>query len=235
MTLETQAAIRDHARLCYPLESCGLIIIWKGKERYVPCRNLYSGSNSHFEIDQKDYAAAEESGEVIKIVHSHPNEAPIPSSADLTMCEETKLPWVIVNWPTGVIKEFQPTGYQAPLVGRVFTHGVLDCYTLIRDFYKQELLIDLPDFEREDDWWKKGQDLYRKHFAEAGFFVIEKGLRKGDLCLMQLGSDTTNHGAVYLGDGLILHHPMNRLSGRDVYGGFWQSITTLFLRHERLK
>ena len=34
-----------------------------------------------------------------------------------------------------------------------------------------------------------------------------------------------------LGDGLILHHLQGRLSSRDVYGGYWQKITTHILRH----
>ena len=129
-----------------------------------------------------------------------------------------------------------PTGYVAPLVGRVFSHGMLDCYTLIRDYYARALQLALPDFERTEDWWKQpGQDLYRDNFSTAGFQPIDAGvLRIHDVILMQLSANTTNHGAVYVGDGRILHHPMNRLSGHDVFGGYWQSIATLYLRHQEL-
>jgi cell wall-associated NlpC family hydrolase len=48
----------------------------------------------------------------------------------------------------------------APLVGRQFAHGVLDCYSLVRDFHARELGIPLSEYERQDDWWSHGQDLY---------------------------------------------------------------------------
>jgi cell wall-associated NlpC family hydrolase len=51
---------------------------------------------------------------------------------------------------------------------------------------------------------------------------------------MQVASPVPNHAAVYLGDGLILHHLQGRLSSRDVYGGYWQKVTTHALRHPLL-
>ena len=235
MTDETLQAIRDHAAREIPRESCGLVVIRKGRERYIPCRNLASGAEQ-FQLHHEDYASAEEQGDIVMIVHSHPTTAPIPSQADRVGCEASGLPWCIVNSLTGEISEFQPTGYVAPLVGRVFSHGVLDCYTLIRDYYARELSITLPDFSRTDGWWERGEDLYRTHFAEAGFHVVpESALQPHDVLLMQLSANAINHGAVYVGDDKILHHPMHRLSGHDVYGGYWKHITVLTLRHEALR
>lgn len=235
MTEEILAEIRAHAERAYPLESCGVVIICKGRERYVPCRNLAQGAD-HFILHPEDYAHAEEAGEIVTIVHSHPNAAPTPSQADRVACEASGLPWCIVNWPTGEYAELEPAGYEAPLVGRQFCFGVLDCYTLIRDYYRRELQIALPNFERTDGWWTRGEDLYRKHFAEAGFVrVPDEELKPHDVLLMQLSADQPNHGGVYLGDDRILHHVMHRLSTRDVYGGYWQHITVMTLRHEALR
>jgi proteasome lid subunit RPN8/RPN11 len=232
MTPETLAQIRAHAQQCFPLESCGVVLVQHGKERYRPCRNASTGADQ-FQIDPRDYAQAEEAGDIITIVHSHVNVSPQPSQADLVGCEATGLPWAIVNWPTGELHEFTPTQYKAPLIGRAFSHGVLDCYSLIRDYYQEVLGLVLPDFSRRDDWWHGDEDLYRDNFAAAGFVVVdETALRLHDVILMQLCAPKTNHGAVYLGDGIILHHPMNRLSGRDPYGGFWQKISTHWLRHK---
>ena len=74
--------------------------------------------------------------------------SPEPSQADRVACEATALPWFIVSFPSGHWTELRPQGYAAPLVGREWSHGVLDCYSLIRDWYAQERGIDLPDFPR---------------------------------------------------------------------------------------
>lgn len=234
MTEEILQEIRDHAAREYPRESCGVVIIRKGRERYVPCRNQAT-TGEHFILDHEEYAAAEEQGEVVMIVHSHPNAPPIPSQADRVSCESTGVPWLIMNWPTGNAQIFEPGGYRAPLVGRQFCFGVLDCYTLIRDYYRETLQIELPDFPRRDGFWHRGEELYLDHFEEAGFVPVEPAsLRPHDVVLMRLSSPVVNHGAIYLGDDRILHHPMHRLSSRDVYGGYWHHITARTIRHRRV-
>lgn len=234
MTEETLVQIREHAAREHPRESCGLIIAQEGREVYWPCRNLAIKS-SRFHMHHRDAADAEDAGMVLAVVHSHPNISPMPSQPDLVACEESGLPWIIISWPTGEIHEFAPNGYVAPLVGRVFSYGVLDCYSLCRDYYQRECGITLPPVEHMEDWWLTEQDLYLDHFESQGFIQIqEHELRRHDAILMQVSKNKTNHAAIYLGDGLILHHPMNRLSVREVYGGFWQKITTRFLRHREL-
>src|SRR5260364_213270 len=52
----------------------------KSQEHYVPFCNL-AASDAHFILHPEDYAAAEEAGEVVCIVHSHPNLPPLPSEA----------------------------------------------------------------------------------------------------------------------------------------------------------
>jgi proteasome lid subunit RPN8/RPN11 len=234
MQLATLAALRAHAAADYPRESCGVIIQRQGQERYLPCRNL-AASDAHFILHPEDYAAAEERGEVICIVHSHPNLPPLPSEADRVMCEQTGLPWLIVNWPTGAVHTFRPSGYQAPLIGRPFYHGVLDCYTLIRDYYARELNLDLPDFERASEWWTIGGNLYLDHFAEAGFVEVSfDTLCVHDVLLMQNAAPVPNHAAIYLGGGRIVQHCQGHLSGESIYGGYWQKCTTHLLRHRVL-
>lgn len=234
MNPKTFADIKAHAEAEFPRECCGLVTVRKGKEKYLPCRNMSPGTEQ-FSMHPEDYAAAEDHGSITMIVHSHPNGSPSPSQADRVGCEASGLPWLIIGFPSLETYEFAPMGYMAPLIGRVFSHGILDCYSLIRDYYRQELRIELPDFERENEWWLKGQDLYRENFKKAGFSPIAvEDLRPHDVILMQISAPKTNHGAVYLGDGKILHHPMNRLSGRDVFGGFWLKHATVFLRHRSL-
>lgn len=225
-----QAAL-EHALREYPREACGLAVIVKGRERYWPCRNQAQGSDQ-FILHPEDYAAADAAGDIVAVVHSHPDQPADPSEADRLACEATALPWHIVGVPSGQWVTLLPQGYQVPLVGRQYQHGVQDCYTLVRDWYAQAGLM-LPHFDREDEWWTRGQNLYMDNFEGCGFREIDPAdLAYGDALLMAVGGPVPNHAAVFLGDNLIIHHAHNRLSGRDVYGDFWRKQTKHVLRHE---
>lgn len=233
MTLndELKAAIVAHAERELPREACGLVVIVKGRALYWPAANLAQGTDQ-FVLDARDYAAAEAAGDIVAVVHSHPYLPPAPSQADRVACEASRLPWHIVSLPTRTWASLAPEGYVAPLVGREWSHGVLDCYAIIRDWYRQMRGVVLPDFPRHDDWWRRGENLYIDNFIAAGFYpLIDEAPQMGDVILMQVMSPVPNHGAIYLGDNLILHHVQNRLSCRDVYGGMWKKHTTLMLRY----
>ena len=220
-----------HGSMCYPNESCGLAIIFKGKLRYYPCNNKFTGDK--FYIGPEEYLKAEQLGEIVGICHTHVNYSPQPSTADLAACENTGIPWIIVSLPSKDYYQFEPSGYKHPLIGRLFYHGVFDCYSLIKDYYLEELNITLQDYPREEEWWNKGYNLYEENFAKEGF-IVQKEPKLHDVILFQNNSTTINHGGIYIGDNLLLHHCYNRLSSRDVYGGYWRKHTTHILRHESI-
>lgn len=223
--------IIEHAELTNPHESCGLVIIFKGKLKYIRCNNLLSGDA--FCLNPLDYARAEELGDIVAIAHSHHNISADPSPADEVACNKSNIPWIIVALPSKTYTINYPKEYNIPLIGRPFYYGTLDCYSLIRDYYKQELNISLNDYLREPNWWDLGKDLYMDNFEKEGFSIVSD-LKKHDAILIQNGSNIINHVAVYLGDNFILQHCENRLSSRDVYGGYWRKNTRYILRHRSL-
>jgi len=228
-----KARFVDQAKAEDPRECCGLVIIKNGKQLYIPCKNLARGTDN-FILDPQDYEKADIAGEIVAVIHSHPNMSAKPSQADLVACEASGLPWFIMGYPSEQWEYIEPSGYIAPLVGRQWSHGVLDCYSIIKDWYLQEKNIELLNFERSDEWWKIGENLYLDNFEKAGFrkIIIEE-LHAGDVILMCINSTVPNHGAIYLGDEQILHHVQGRLSTRDVYGGFWLKNTYGYLRYEK--
>lgn len=250
-------SVEAHALVEYPREACGLVVGAGNKPQYVPCRNTAEDGRD-FRLPAEDYAAAEDVGQVLAVVHSHIDRDPLPTDVDRVSCEVTGLPWhiVAIGRDAGDLEpsvrgwhSFEPCGYQAPLVGREFHHGSLDCYGLIRDFFVRELGINIPDFDRPDGWWNKPEcgELYLENFEKAGFVRVNDGPRHGDVILMQYRSDKTNHGGVYLGDAQLktqpglppvpnamLHHAMPRLSERVTYGGYWRDITRMIVRHREL-
>lgn len=152
-----------HADACYPFECCGVIV----DKQYIPCRNI-SNQHDQFEIHPEDLAIAEDQGNIVAFVHSHPDGTTRASELDLVQIELHKKPWVICSYPELDFCVYEPKGYKPPLVGRNYFHGWQDCYALIRDFYIRELGIELMDFKRDDAWWedKDHPSLYLENYEK---------------------------------------------------------------------
>ena len=208
-----------HAKKEDPKESVGLLLNIKGKERYFPCRNLLMTSHQCFILDPEDYVKADSIGDITAVIHSHPITPPTPSQADRISCEDSKLPWHIVNPKTEKWDYLEPCGYKPPLLGRQWVWGVTDCWSLVRDWYKQEKNIELRDWNRPttpEDFLRN--PMFESCAEETGFRMlsaIEK-LEIGDLLFMSIMSPGLNHVAIYLGDN-VLHHLTDRLSCREPY------------------
>lgn len=220
-----------HAMREFPRESCGLVVQVGGRPVYWPCENRSSAVQC-FMMDPHDYLDASDNGEILAVVHSHPSLPPVPSEPDKQACEASGLPWHIISVPNGTWGYLEPQGYTPDLIGRQWVHGVTDCYTLIRDWYRISASVYLAEYERREEWWKHGDDLYVQHFSDEGFSEIDlQDIRPGDALLMRVGSRVANHAAVYLGDNVILHHAQNRLSGRDLLDDAWRRRITHVLRY----
>ena len=212
-------AALKHAKEQDPKESVGVLIVIKGKEQYYPCNNLSTYSQQCFILDPEDYVKADALGEITAIVHSHPVTPPSPSQADKVSCEQSGLKWHIVNPKTETWGYCEPTGYKPPLIGRQWVWGVTDCWSLVRDYYKEQHNIQLLDYERPTT----PQDfldnpLFEQYAERTGFVELNKDekLQKGDVLLMSILHPTLNHVAIFLGDE-ILHHLADRLSTREPY------------------
>jgi proteasome lid subunit RPN8/RPN11 len=235
LALNVIEAIKAHAEKEQPRECCGLLVEMSDGWDYWPCRNL-SPLPNQFHLHPEDWAEAEDAGDIKAVVHSHINQSAAPSQADLAGCEASGLPWVILALPSGEIRTLAPTGWLMPLVGREFVWGISDCYTLVRDYYRETLGIVFATPEPyEYEFWKRGQDLYAR-YAQWGFVLVpdDQPPQLHDVFLIQIKSDVANHAAIYLGDDKILHHVQGRLSERTVYGGFWAKATLKTIRHQSL-
>ena len=243
LTKSIKAAIIDHANRDYPREACGVIV---GKE-YIPCKNV-AADDAQFEICPIDLVGAEKEGKILAYCHSHPDGSCEPSMPDRVQMNLHGLPWVITN---GIdVALHKPDGYQAPLLGREYHHGLLDCYTLGQDYYQRELGITLSNYERADAWWenKDHDPLYLENFKKEGFVEVDT-IQKHDTILCRLGrTEHINHALIFIGDGtlksehtedvigndLVLHHPYGRESLREIYGEAWQRRAAIIIRHKSL-
>ena len=216
-----------HAKDQDPKEAVGLLLNIKGKQKYYPCQNLAITSHQEFILNPEDYVKADNLGDIIAVVHSHPSTPPIPSQADRISCEHSKLPWHIVNPKTEEWGECKPEGYVPKLLGRPWVWGITDCWSLVRDWYKQEKNIELIDYERPinpGDFLKN--PLFEQYAKDTGFRELDKNenLEKGDVLLMSILYPSLNHVAIFLGD-MVLHHLADRLSCREPYSAWLQKST----------
>ncbi|EET2602768.1 phage tail protein, partial [Escherichia coli] len=166
--------ILAHARRCAPAESCGFVVKTPEGDRYLPCVNISGEPEAYFRMSPEDWL----------------------SEADRRLQVQSDLPWWLVC--RGEIHKFRCVPH---LTGRRFEHGVTDCYTLFRDTYHLAG-IDMPDFEREDDWWRNGQNLYLDNMEATGFCRVSLSrAQAGDILLCCFGASVANHAAIYCGNG----------------------------------
>lgn len=240
MTDDMMAVIREEATKKYPEEACGLIVKVGKKSLTVPCKNISPRPTEHFLMCPNDYSAAADRGEIVGAWHTHTELPPRPSDADRAGCNNSEIPWYIV----GVFKsgddfvfegpaELVPDGFEMPYLERPYVAGVFDCHTLVKDYYRREHNIEIGSYPYILADGRQGQELFTEVFSDEGFKrLIDEEPQVGDVFIIRISG--TNHLAVYLGDDIIMHHMIGRLSHRDVYGGMWAKHTTHHLRHKEL-
>lgn len=263
----TKDLIKDisaHAESSYPEECCGVVVLTESGKKYIPCSNKATNPTQDFSICPIDKMNAEKQGEVVGIVHSHPDAEARPSKKDLAVLnthyaaslsinpDYEAIPWHIISWPQQEITTTFPNE-SVPLQDRPFIHNYWDCWQVCADYYEREYGLTFPRWQREDLWWEKadGPSHYEDLFPEAGFDEVSLGdIQRGDIVIMQIGRTYhPNHAAIYLdtdpslpneetnigGPGpFILHHMYGRKSGIEVFGGQWEQRTRLVLRHRSL-
>jgi cell wall-associated NlpC family hydrolase len=229
---EINYAARMHAIEDAPNECCGIVA---GGE-YIKLPNLAENPGEHVK-PPVDFQTAY--GDLQAFVHSHIRQHGHgfePSAHDMDRQEQMAIPWGIVL--TDGKAAYGPEWFGAhildePLVGRVFLHGVRDCYELMRASWWQKHQVKLPVFPRENNWWKpsdgsKPRDLIRESFAAGGFVEIPVSQAEpGDVLLMEVASrGVVNHCAELLPFGRILHHPggLQSLSRIESLGTWAQRI-----------
>ncbi len=237
------AEIQADAIARYPEEACGAIT----PQGYVPLENRAAHPLTSFDCNEA-CGQLMMAGQLLAVVHSHPDGPEAPSAHDIASQRAMDLPWglLVCDAEVASVPFFWGDSIEPPpLIGRQFRHGPSgtdgrgDCGALVRDYFRLEHGLLIPDFPRADGWWKiTGQDLYAQHFAEAGFVKADRDdPRPGDVALMQFrtpdANPVANHAAIFLGNHLLMHHIEGRLSRIEPAIG-WVKMVRGWLRHAQL-
>jgi cell wall-associated NlpC family hydrolase len=120
------------------------------------------------------------------------------------------------------------------LVGREWNHGNSDCYSLARDFYRDNFSLQLRNYARPTDWWRNPDfRLYQNLYFKEGFVAVQvhpTEWRPADAFLMAIKSKAANHVAIMINSDTILHHLYGRLSTTDKLGP-WRNFIVGVVRH----
>lgn len=230
---ETQNAALQHAKEVFPQESCGII----SKGVYHPMENKAADPLENFEIDPALYLDFVNGEGVEAVMHSHPNGPDCPTKNDMEGQEACAVPWGIIPFVMGQPRRPFFWGDQlpiAPLLERSFRMGVFDCYSLARDWYRLNWGLVLPVWPRDPDWWTKGESVIADGLEAMGFVRVEEPLQVGDGFVGKIAGDLDHHCAVYVGDGLILHHLPNRLSMREPLNNWKRRLPKIYRHRSKL-
>jgi proteasome lid subunit RPN8/RPN11 len=228
-------AFKKHAIEKFPEEACALII----NDQLVLKDNIHPTPLEGFTIDDFPLSGLQ------AVLHSHPKGFLRPSEEDIRGQIASAVTWGLITVNKAAEGEldvskflFWGHGVQTPpLLGRSFRHGPSgsdnggDCYALIKDYFLLEKGVYLPEYPRSEDWFLNGGNLYSDNFENAGFTRISRDeAKEGDVFLAQIRSKVPNHGGIYLGKGMVMHHLQNQLSRREPITRYGHLITH-FLRY----
>ncbi|MEO0826779.1 MAG: hypothetical protein AAFY20_18445 [Cyanobacteria bacterium J06639_14] len=232
------AEIRGHAESRPNEEICGAVIngvVVRGK-------NISDEPRLHFLLDDETtqrVAEAIADGSTAEIYHSHVGKRNDDfTPADIKGAHEWEIPWMLVHTPTGRIRRYDPDAIQ-PYEGREWHWAYQNCFTLVSDWLRQELGIEVSRFllESPDAWQKIGWDKFRENLGNEGFSKVEPPIQRGergDVVLMMLGETRVpNHIGVIVepSRNKILHHCQNALSRVATYGNSYRKATAGVYRH----
>jgi proteasome lid subunit RPN8/RPN11 len=231
-TADIEQAAKAHALSEWPKESVGLVT----GGSYVPVPNLAEDPTQGFAFDKQLMLTPE----LRAIIHSHPSGRINPSKLDMQQQLATDLPWGIVGCNNGATTDifwWGPGVQPPPLKKRGYRFGPSgsdgkgDCYAIIRDWYKLERGIELMEIPRDEEEFKAEYPFYDSLFATIGSREIQPSeVDVGDVVLIRIRQEISNHALLYIGKGLALHHAGNQLSA-EVPIGPWLRFRTRCLRY----
>ena len=218
LTKKHKTEIKAHAEEQFPKECCGVIL--KDGSLHV-CENVSGYPLETFAIKFEDLKGIK-TEDIEAFYHSHP-EGTEPSTTDKYYAHKRNLQSFIYAIKEDEFSRYKPDQFfELPLEGRDFITNEVDCITLIKDYYKKNLNINIKDIkheirELEPSEWKNQPEFWKYNrrnneglillFEERGFKRV-KDLKKHDLILSDNGLVRAfSHCAVYIGADKVIHHP----------------------------
>lgn len=248
LSIDIKNYIRNHALQDKTKECCGIIvknwpessIVLDSTIFCVKCNNVSESPEKSFIIDYNDVKKYGLEN-IVAFYHSHPLKCEF-SVGDMAFSEKLDRKFILYCIETGEFKIYEPNGHKTPYIDRTFFIGILDCFSLLIDYYKRELNIELPDINDkmryEYKQWKNkdyicNYTILKDYFLSNGFIKVDN-LKKHDVVEVKFKDiKFPSHVGVYLGDYKILQH-IYEYSSIENYNNSLKRMTTAVYRHKSL-
>lgn len=148
------------------------------------------------------------------------------------------LPYTIIGKDKDHAKSYLPDRYfeRVEYENRVYVYGILDCYTLIRDWYRNNHNVWIPaNIDRAFGWWQNGRNLYVDMYEQYGFVQVYEKINIGDVLIFRFDNGMPSHSAIYIGQGNMLHHMIGRFSCVEPFDGIYKTSLVGILRYGNLE
>lgn len=199
-------------------ESCGLIVCSNGVNKFIPCQNSAQDKKNNFLINPLDYINAKSQGNIIYCCHSHFKRGSF-SNEDITNSFKNKINYLLYNIKQDKFYFFNIEKYSKyrKYINLKFELGKNDCGNLIYNFYKEELKIEAPikpifSVNSYEELKKSNLHIWDKKIYYRNlelFYILEnkefENLQEYDIMIFNDKNNIPIHGAMYIGQDLILH------------------------------
>jgi proteasome lid subunit RPN8/RPN11 len=228
--------IYAHVEEQHPKEACGLVVRTNGSFEVVASKNLSDDPFRSFQLDP--HLAAIHHARAVCIYHSHNSNCALPSEHDEEGCYRSKIPYLIVAWPSGQIRPISLPDDRDMKLGTPFLYGFHDCFDMVRRYFRAKEGITLPQVTRQRwGWWESEEnDVILDTARHLGFKEVEpmQAHQAGDVAVMRtLGGRVVNHLGVLTEKNMMLHQSLLRISSEVNYNDYYRTITTQVLRYGR--
>jgi len=199
--------IKEYALKDKPNECCGLIVS-KGNVKFLfPCKNIASNKENYFEMCPHDYLKASRENKIIGMYHRQCNAG--ASLYDYIISYGHNIYSIVYSWKTDSFFEINSYLYKyIKYIGKEFEIGKQDCFSLIREFYKNEYNININNYNRKDGWEKDNPNIIQENYLKEGFTETDLlNIKEGNI--IEFGN---YHFGIYINNNLLLHHRRNKLS-----------------------
>ena len=175
--------------------------------------------------------------------HSHVSENNSFSEEDKKMSRGHNLPFVLYHLGSKNFLCFDPKKERVVDIDKKFELGKRDCYTLVKDYYRNLGIKVGGNNNLGEKWLNENPNLIQDLFElnKTSLDIIAKEwsgiemLKKHDVIVFEMiKGDGPCHVGVYLGDGIMYHHPRNRFPTTEMLTEVIQRKIYKIYRHNQI-